>query len=105
MMLIRAAVATLFFMKDDMAEEIWIRDIDRPNEPLKAEIEAINGSVLRLRVANTAVRFTLRRVNGNPYFEGSLGGRDFVFDPGNRNAAAPRCSIAPRKKTPGTGPG
>ncbi len=64
-----------------MAEQIWLIDTDRPDEPLKVEIEAVDGVTLRLRVANTAVRFTLRRVNGNPYFQGSLGGRDFVYDP------------------------
>ncbi len=73
-----------------MAEEIWITDIDRPDEPLKAVVEAINGGVIRLRVSNTTVRFSLRRVNGNPYFQGSLGGRDFVFDPNKRKGAAQR---------------
>ncbi len=71
-----------------MAEEIWITDIDLPDEPVKAEVEAINGAVIRLRVANTTIRFSLRRVNGNPYSQGSLGGRDFVFDPNKRKGAA-----------------
>ncbi len=84
-----------------MVEQIWLTDIDRPDEPLRAEIEAIEGTVLKVRVANTAVRFTLRRVNGNPYYQGSLGGRDFILDPSKRRGAGP----ALRKKTPGAEPG
>ncbi len=80
----------IFF--DTLAEEIWITDIDRPNAPLKAEVEAINGGVIRLRVANTTVRFSLRRVNGNPYFQGSLGSRDFIFDQSKRNGAVQRAA-------------
>ncbi len=67
-----------------MVEQVWLTDVDRPDEPLRVEIEAVGERVIRLRVANTAVRFNLTRVNGNPYYHGSLGGREFVFDPSRR---------------------
>ncbi len=70
-----------------MVEQVWLTDIDRPKDPLKAEIEAIGERVARLRVANTTVRFSLTRVNGNLYYQGSLGGRDFIFDPTKRGGA------------------
>jgi hypothetical protein len=56
-------------------------DIDRPDEPLEAEIEELNGSVLVLSVPNSSVRFALRRRDKDSPFEGALGGRYFVFDP------------------------
>ncbi len=86
-----------------MLEKVWLTDVDRPDEPLKAEIEAIGERVLRLRVANTAVRFNLTRVNGNSYYQGSLGGRDFILDPSKRGISPD--GRRQEKKTPGTTPG
>ncbi|MFY9626739.1 MAG: hypothetical protein WAK03_01115 [Methylocystis sp.] len=70
-------------------QRITLVDVDRPDEPLEAETAHVSETALRLVVPNTAVEFELRRSDPNGPYEGSLGGRDYVFDPGARPSAAP----------------
>jgi hypothetical protein len=60
---------------------IVLVDVDRPDEPLEVEVEQISQAVLSVIVPNTFIRFELRRRNRDAPFEGSLGGRYFMFDP------------------------
>ena len=64
-----------------MSGRITLIDLDRPDEPLEAEIEELGETVLRLGVPNTVVRFEMRRNSATAPFEGALGGRNFLFDP------------------------
>lgn len=69
-----------------MNRVIALVDVDRPDEPLEVEIEQINQAVLSVTVPNTFVRFELRRRDRDAPFEGSLGGRYFIFDPATLTA-------------------
>lgn len=60
-----------------MRNRIRLLDQDRPNEFLEVEVLEAGRDELLLAVPNTIVQFKLRRW-GN-VFEGSLGGRAFVF--------------------------
>jgi hypothetical protein len=64
-----------------MATRIALIDIDRPDEPVVVEVEELRDTTILVSVPNTLVRFQLQRRNGAAWFEGSLGGRYFVFDP------------------------
>ncbi len=64
-----------------MARHIVLNDIDRPDEPLVVEINELRDTTIVVGVPNTQVKFYLQRRNGSGCFEGSLGGRYFVYDP------------------------
>lgn len=64
-----------------MSRIIVLVDVDRPDEPLEVEVEQISQAVLSVIVPNTFIRFELRRRERDAPFEGSLGGRYFMFDP------------------------
>jgi len=64
-----------------MGKLLTLVDDSRPDEPLAAEVEYFDESLLRVTVPNTLVRFELRRLNAETPFEGELGGRHFSFDP------------------------
>ncbi len=64
-----------------MSRIIVLVDVDRPDEPLEVEVEQISQAVLSVIVPNTFIRFELRRRDRDAPFEGSLGGRYFMFDP------------------------
>jgi hypothetical protein len=64
-----------------MDRRIKLTDVDRPNDPLEVEIERVTETILRVLVPNTIVRFDMRRAREDAPFEGSLGGRYFLFDP------------------------
>ena len=72
-----------------------LEDVDRPNEPLEAEVDEITQAVMRLSVPNTQVQFNLYRGRGGKCFEGTLGGRYFAFDGGkeNRELASPGTGV------------
>jgi hypothetical protein len=62
-------------------DKIFLTDVDRPGEPLLVEVQEIRGDVLVLSVPNTSVSFYMRRGPSTLAFKGSIGGRDFIFDP------------------------
>ena len=64
-----------------MCRHIELIDLDRPDEPLKALVEGLGDTQLMLAIPNTSVRFNVRRRDSASPFKGSLGGRDFIFDP------------------------
>lgn len=64
-----------------MSRIVVLVDVDRPDEPLEVEVEQISQAVLSVIVPNTFIRFELRRRDRDAPFEGSLGGRYFMFDP------------------------
>lgn len=57
-----------------------LTDVDNPCEPLEVEVEQSTQTLLRVAVPNTSVRFELNRLEADSLFEGSLGGRYFIFD-------------------------
>jgi hypothetical protein len=71
-----------------MSKRIILFDAYHPDEPLEAEIEQSSPTELCLAIPNTQVRFKLRRPDPDAAFEGSLGGRDFIFDPSKATFAA-----------------
>ena len=71
-----------------MGKRIILFDPSHPDEPLEAEIEKSNQKELMLLVPNTRVRFKLTRTDADAVFEGSLGGRDFIYDPSKATFAA-----------------
>jgi hypothetical protein len=79
-----------------MESRIKLIDLDRPEEPLEVEIERITETTLRVLVPNTVIRFELRRFGQDAPFEGTLGGRYFIFE-------APPASGAPKTGAPKTG--
>ena len=64
-----------------MVRRIAFIDIDRPDEPLEVEVDELRDAMMVVGVPNTQVKFYLQRRNGSGCFEGSLGGRYFVYDP------------------------
>jgi hypothetical protein len=60
---------------------IVLNDIDHPDEPLTVEVDEVRDTTMLVSVPNTVVKFYLQRRNGSPYFEGTLGGRYFFYDP------------------------
>ncbi|MCQ4191229.1 hypothetical protein [Methylocystis suflitae] len=64
-----------------MTRHIVLIDVDRPDEPLEVKIDEIRDTTIRVGVPHTQVKFYLQRRNGSACFEGSLGGRYFVYDP------------------------
>ncbi len=64
-----------------MVRRIALIDIDRPDEPLEVEVDELRDAMMVVGVPNTQVKFYLQRRNGSGCFEGSLGGRYFVYDP------------------------
>jgi hypothetical protein len=70
-----------FERAQEASRVIALVDVDRPDEPLEVQIEQVNQAVLSVAVPNTFVRFELRRRDRESPFEGSLGGRYFMFDP------------------------
>ncbi|MGD9657853.1 MAG: hypothetical protein AB7U61_09490 [Methylocystis sp.] len=60
---------------------IVLTDIDRPDEPLSVQVDELRDATVVVSVPNTHVKFYLQRQNGSGCFEGSLGGRYFVYDP------------------------
>lgn len=62
-----------------MAQRIRLFDIDRDGETLEVHIEHVGEWALLVSVPNTTVRFELRRRTADGPFEGSLGGRSFIF--------------------------
>jgi hypothetical protein len=56
-------------------------DVDHPDEPLEVEVEQCSQKLLLLAVPNTSVQFEMWRYNADSPFEGSLGGRYYIFDP------------------------
>jgi hypothetical protein len=66
---------------DTVSRVINLVDVDRPDEPLEVEVEQISQAILNVAVPNTFVRFELRRRDMETPYEGSLGGRFFMFDP------------------------
>jgi hypothetical protein len=69
-----------------MIKRVALFDEDHPDEPLEAEIEQSSSTELILTIPNTLVRFKLVRPDPKAPFEGSVGGRDFIFYPSNGNA-------------------
>lgn len=67
-----------------MERYIILADLDRPDEAFKVEVIAGDERVLKVAVPNTIVQFSLFRRNER--FEGSLGGRNFGFDPSDAKA-------------------
>jgi hypothetical protein len=59
----------------DVQQRILLTDIERPKEPLDAEILELTATNLTVRVANTEVLFHLRKREIGMIFEGSLGAR------------------------------
>lgn len=60
---------------------IFLIDADHPDEPLEVEVEGANATTLRVAVPNTFVKFELRRYDNGAAYQGSLGGRYFMFVP------------------------
>jgi hypothetical protein len=78
-----------------MGKLITLVDDTRPDEPLEAEVEHFDDSLLRVAVPNTHVRFELRRLNAETMFEGELGGRHFSFDPNSSPTVVESLSVNP----------
>jgi len=64
-----------------MGRRIVLIDIDRHDEPLTVEVDELRDMVMVVGVPNTQVKFYLQRRDESSWFEGSIGGRYFVFDP------------------------
>jgi len=64
-----------------MLERVFLFDEHHPDEPLEAEVEELSQTELIATVANTHIKFRLLRSTPELPFEGTLGGRDFVFNP------------------------
>jgi hypothetical protein len=71
-----------------MGKRIILFAAHHPDEPLEVEIEQSSLMELSLSIPNTQVRFKLHRDDPETPFEGSLGGRDFIYDPSKPTFAA-----------------
>lgn len=71
-----------------MATRIILFDAQHPEEPLEAQVELCSQMELSLSIPNTNVRFKVCRSNQEASFEGSVGGRDFIYDPSKSRFAA-----------------
>ncbi len=59
-----------------MGRRIVLIDIDRHDEPLTVEVDELRDTVMVVGVPNY-----LQRRDESSWFEGSIGGRYFIFDP------------------------
>jgi hypothetical protein len=64
-----------------MGKRIILFDQHHPDEPLEAEVEHWSATELSLTIPNKQVSFKLLRQNPESPFQGSLDGRNFVFNP------------------------
>lgn len=71
-----------------MGKRVVLFDQHHPNAPVEAEVEHSSPTELNLVIPNTQVRFKLCRRDRKSFFEGSLGRREFMFDPSNSAFAA-----------------
>jgi len=60
---------------------ITINDVDREGESMIVEVMQSSMRTMKLVVPNTTVTFYMNRYDDGSIFKGSLGSREFSFDP------------------------